>query len=337
MANRSATRKSTLSSSKIRDAVYAFRDARVLLTAYELELFTALGDGAKTSAEVARRIRTNLRATDRLMNALCAAGFLRKRKEKFSNTPLTFRYLVKGNPDYMAGLMHQVSLWKTWSTLTEAVRTGSAVVGRDSVNSRQVDWLEAFIAAMHMRALQQAPSVVRLLDLKGVKRVLDVGGGSGIFSMAFVRATKGIRSVVFDLPNVVSLTRRYIEAEHLGDVIGTAEGDYTSDSLGGEFDLVFLSAIIHSNSPRTNKVLFKKAFDALNPKGQLVVSDFIMDDDRVSPRAGAFFSLNMLVGTREGDTYTESEVRSWMEEAGFKAVRRRGTPFETDLMIGRKK
>jgi SAM-dependent methyltransferase len=155
--------------------------------------------------------------------------------------------------------------------------------------------------------------------------------------MAFVRAGKGIQAVVFDLPNVVPLTRRYIEAEGLSDRIETVTGDYTRDSLGGGFDLVFLSAIIHSNSVDVNKQLLKKAGDALNPNGRLIIQDHIMDEDRTAPLAGAFFALNMLVGTQAGDTYTESEVRSWMEEAGFKSVRRKANPLGTDLMIGRKR
>jgi len=294
-----------------------------MLTAFELDLFTALGDGAMSSAQVASKLRTDSRATDRLMNALCAMGFLTKRKGEFRNTPVTSQFLVKGKPEYMSGFMHQASLWKTWSTLTEAVRTGSAILGRDSVNNRQVDWLEAFIAAMHQRALRQAPVVVKLLDLKGVNRVLDVGGARESFH-GVVRAKEGIRSVVFDLPNVVRLTKGYVEAEHLTDLISTAEGDYTVDRFGDGFDLVFLSAIIHSNSRQANKLLFAKAFDALNPGGRLVVLDYIMNDERTSPAAGAFFSLNMLVGTREGDTYTESEVQSWMREAGFKSIKTTG-------------
>jgi ubiquinone/menaquinone biosynthesis C-methylase UbiE len=98
-----------------------------------------------------------------------------------------------------------------------------------------------------------------------------------------------------------------------------------------------MSAIIHSNTPEINKQLFKKAFEVLNPDGRMVVLDYIMNDDRTSPAAGAYFSLNMLVGTREGDTFTESEVRSWMEEAGFKKISKKKTSFGTDLITGIKK
>jgi SAM-dependent methyltransferase len=181
-----------------------------------------------------------------------------------------------------------------------------------------------------------APAIVRLINLKGVKRVLDVGGGSGVFSMAFVRARKGITAAIFDLANVVGLTKAYIDAENLGNLISVVGGDYTVDPLVSGFDLVFISAVIHSNSSEINRHLFRKAFEALNPEGRLVVLDYIMNGDRTSPAVGAYFSLNMLVGTREGDTYTESEVRGWMEDAGFKKISKTKTQFGTDLMTGRR-
>jgi SAM-dependent methyltransferase len=330
-------KKRRLSPSSIHEAVYAFRTARVLLTAYELDLFTALDTGPKTSAEVGHLLGTDQRATDRLMNALCAMGYLKKKKGVFTNARLAARFLVKGKPEYLAGIMHSVSLWRTWSTLTDAVRAGTSVMVRGEVNERREDWLEAFIAAMHARAFRQAPTVIKLLDLRGVRRVLDVGGGSAAFSMAFVRAKKDIHAVVFDLPNVIPLSRQYIEAEHLSDRIDTQIGDCTVDLLGSGFDLAFLSAIIHSNSAEVNKQLFKKVADALKPNGQIVVQDHIMSEDRTNPPGGALFALNMLVGTKAGDTYTESEVRSWMEEAGFQSIRRKGSPLGNDLMIGRKK
>ena len=132
----------------ILDTVYAFRNARVLLTAYELGVFTAIGDTPQTAAGVAALIKTDERATDRLMDALCGLGLLRKKSGKFSNTPLSARFLVEGKPGYMAGLMHSVHLWRSWSTLTDAVRAGTTVVQREALNERQVNWLDAFIAAM---------------------------------------------------------------------------------------------------------------------------------------------------------------------------------------------
>jgi len=327
--------KDVLSPDSIGEIARAFQRSRVLLTAYELELFTALGEESKSAIEVADMLGTDGHATERLMNALCAIGILEKKKGKFSNTSLASRFLIKGKPDFMAGMMHLVNLWDTWSTLTQAVRHGKSILDKH-VNETGEKWLSAFIAAMHARAYNQATALVDMLELSDVSRVLDIGGGSGAYSMAFVRARQGIRSRVFDLPNVISLTKNYIEQERLSDKVETAVGDYNIDNLGSGFDLVFLSAIIHSNSIEENRKLIRKCSKALNPGGQVVVQDFIMDEDRTSPPLGALFSLNMLVGTESGDTYTESEVRMWMEAANLSNIIRKDTAFGTTLIIGRK-
>jgi len=188
---------------------------------------------------------------------------------------------------------------------------------------------------MHDRAVRQAPAVVAQIDLSSVTRVLDVGGGSGAYSMAFVRAKDGISATVFDLPDVLPLTRTYIQQEGLSERVNTVPGDYLKDGLGRDFDLVFLSAIIHSNSPSENAQLILKCARALRPGGCVVVQDFIMDEERLTPSHGAIFALNMLVGTESGDTYTEAEVSGWMTGAGLSGVSRQGTPFGTSQIAGR--
>lgn len=325
-----------LSPEPIREIAIAFQRSRVLLTAYELGVFTALGEEARSAEEVAATIEADVRATDRLMNALCAMGLLRKTDRRFSNTPLTSRFLVEGKPEYLNGLSHTAQLWELWSTLTAAVRRGGSVVAQP-FEERDEAWFRSFIAAMHERAVGLAPTVVSLLDLSGVSRVLDVGGGSGAYAMAFVRARDGIRAVVFDLPKVVPLTREYVEREGLSDRVEIAAGDYHVDELGSGFDLVFLSAILHSNSVPQCRALLRKCAGALNPGGQVVVQEFLMDEDRTSPAFGALFALNMLVATPEGDAYTESEIRAWMMEAGLSEITRKDTGFGTSLMQGRKR
>lgn len=330
-----SARKDAILGNQITELALAFQGSRILLSAIELDLFTALGDVEQSGGEVAMTLETESRATDRLLNALCTLGMVKKRNGRFSNTPLTLRFLVKGKPEYMAGLMHYVHLWDSWSTLTRAVREGRSVVARP-INERSDNWLRSFIAAMHERARRHASSVVAMIDLSRVSRILDVGGGSGAYAMAFIQAKGGLRATVFDLPNVVPLTQKYIAEEGLSDKVETVVGDYHTDDLGKGFDLVFLSAIIHINSPEQNQTLIDKACRALNPGGKLIVQDFIMDEDRTTPVFGALFALNMLVGTEMGDTYTEREVRTWMGEAGLANIHRKDTEIGTALMIGEK-
>ncbi len=324
----------SLSPRPIMDLAIAFQRSRPLLTAFELELFTALEADVRTSEEVAATLGTDPRATDRLMNALTALELIEKRDGRFRNSPVAAKYLVKGRSDYLAGLGHTNDLWDTWSRLTAVVRAGHPE-GLGETHERGDAWLRPFIAAMHTRARESAGQVVAMLDLDGVSRVLDVGGGSGAYAMAFVRARRGISAVVFDLPKVVPLTRMYTAQEGLAAEVGTVEGNYLQDPLGEGFDLVFMSAVIHSNDAKDNRLLFRKAAQSLNPGGQLVVQDFLINEDRDGPLQPALFALNMLVGTPAGDTYTESEVRAWMTEAGFRTVSRLDTAVNTNLVIGR--
>jgi SAM-dependent methyltransferase len=326
---------SPLTPNALMELATAFQRSRALLTAFELGLFTILNSEARTSEEAAEAIGANPRATDRLMNALVALGLLEKHDGRFCNSALADSHLVKGRPDYLGGLGHTNHLWDTWSGLTEVVRLGHPA-GLPGTNDRGDDWLRPFIAAMHARGRQSAAEVVRSLDLHGVARVLDVGGGSGVYAMAFARAGRGISAVVFDLPNVIPLTRMYVVQEGLTAQVTTSVGDYLTTPIGEGFDLVFMSAVIHSNASDDNRLLFRKAAQALNPGGRLVVQDFLMTEERDGPLMPALFALNMLVGTPEGDTYTESEVRGWMSEAGFHSVERTDTSFGTSLMVGRR-
>jgi len=320
---------------QIIDQFRAFQHSRILLTAFELEIFTLLDKSEQTSEKISNMLKTNHRATDRLLNALCALGFLNKKEGKFSNRDFVGSYLVKGKPGFLSGLSHTNNLWESWSHLTERIRKGRPEIEPD-IDDKGDTWLTAFIESMHNRGRSQAGPSIDSINLSNVNKVLDVGGGSAAFSMAFVRAKPGITATVFDLPNVVPITRQYIEKEGFFGKIDTHAGNYIFDELPSGFDLVFLSAIVHSNSYEENERLINKCDQALNPGGQIVVQDFIMDNDRTQPVPGAIFALNMITGTAAGDTYTESEIKEWMKKAGFSVFKRINQPFGTGQIIGLK-
>ncbi|OHD66295.1 MAG: hypothetical protein A2176_07345 [Spirochaetes bacterium RBG_13_51_14] len=309
-----------------------YQKSRILLTAFELEIFTAIGNRAISKDEVARAIGANPKSTEQLLNVLCAIGFLHKKNGLFSNDDISLRYLVKGSEEYLSRIGHMLNLYRTWGTLTEAVRKGTSVTAReyDAVS------LVNFIEAMHQRARKTADKLVSHIDLNGVNRVLDVGGGSGVYSMAFAKAKKNLNAVVFDLPMVTKITEKYIAESGLAGRITTMDGDYNKDNFGNGYDLVFLSAIVHINSPEQNQTLIEKAYASLIPGSRIVIQDHIMKDDRTAPLRGAIFALNMLVNTEGGDTYTEHEMRGWLGNAGCDDIRRIVTGMENDLMVGRR-
>ena len=320
----------------IREFAASFQKSRILLSGFELDIFTNIEESGITCNQISHNLNLDEHACERLMNALVSLGFLKKQNKLFFNTAESSAFLSRKSPDYLGGLMHSNHLWNTWSNLTKVIKTGVSA-HPDEINSRGEDWLTPFITAMHDRAKKQAPLQLASIDLSEIKSILDIGGGSGAYSMEFASRKPSIDATVFDLPNVVPITKVFLEKEGFSDKVKTYAGDYTTDDLPGGFDMVFLSAIIHSNSLEVNADLIKKCFGSLNKNGRIVIQDWIMNNDRTQPTPGAVFAINMLVGTESGDCYTEQEVTEMLSAAGFKDISR--TEFETGLsrMVAYKK
>ncbi len=311
--------------------IRAFQESRILLTAIELDLFEALGAGA-AAADVARTLGADPRATDMLLNALAALGLVEKRAGVFRNTPETAQHFTRRSPDDVRmAMMHTVHLWETWSTLTECVRKGTTL-GRRSAGTD--DWTGAFIAAMHANASRRATAVVEAVDVAGARKMLDVGGGSGAYSIAFAQANPALSAEILDVGGVVPIARGHIAEAGLEDRVTVREGDLRTSDFGAGLDLVLISAICHMLGEDENRALVAKTYAALGAGGRIVISDFILDPDRAGPRMAAMFALNMLVGTPHGNTYTQEEYAAWMREAGFGAIRRVALPGPAHLMIG---
>lgn len=312
-----------------------FQVSRTLLTAIELDVFTAVGSGA-TAPEVAERLSSDPRATEMLLNALVALGALRKRGGTFRNTAATGRYLREGSPESQRlALMHAVNLWDAWSELTECVRHGRP--RNLQARRRSPEQTAAFIAAMHSNAASRAPALVRAVGAAKVKRLLDVGGGSGAYSIAFAQANPALEAVVFDRAEVLPIAEQHIRAAGLAGRIRSQQGDLRKDEFGEGYDVVLLSAICHMLSPEENQDLLRRLFRALTPGGRVVIRDFILSADKTRPERGALFSLNMLVNTEGGASYSRDEYQQWLRAAGFQPVRYIGMADPgSGLMLGTK-
>jgi hypothetical protein len=292
-----------------------YQESRVLLTALELDVFTAVGAGATAEAVAAER-RLDHRGTTLLLNALVALGMLTKKEGVFANSPLAARYLAAGSKDDARdALRHNVSLWSRWSTLTAAVRAGRSVA--QDVAADESGWTVPFIAAMHRNAALRAPLVEKAVGARRVKRLLDVGGGSGAYSIAFAQANPELRAEILDVASVVPIAERHIHEAGLGDRVRARAGDLREGELGEGHDLVLLSMICHMLRPEENQDLLRRARSALVSGGRVVLQDFILGPDGTAPAHAALFSLNMLVGTEGGQSYSEQEYVTWLGQAGF--------------------
>jgi len=311
--------------------IRGFMPSRCLLTALELDIFTAVGDGA-TAEQAGKRINANARAAGMLLNALVALGLLGKSGDDYQNTPESARFFRQGSRDNQRdGLLHTANIWHRWSTLTDAVRSGTRVpIARDQ-NS---EWTRNFITGMQRIAKERAPLVVKALGTAGIRRILDLGGGSGAYSIAFAKARPGVQCEILDIPEVVPLTAEYVRQAGVSAQVKIREGDMLEDDFGSGYDLIMLNAICHMFSEKQNRDLFRRARRALGPNGRLAVQDFILNPDKTGPQHAALFSLNMLAGTDAGASYSEIEYAQWMEAAGFTEVCRINLPGPSGLIVG---
>ena len=332
---RAVMAKSGMVPEELNSYMRGFMESRAMLTAVELDIFSAVGNGA-TADDVASNIKAHPRSTEALLNALASMEVLDKENDVFKNRPLTARFLAKGGEfDSRSASMHAVGLWHSWSTLTDCVKKGTSV-RQEKGEPRSEESTKAFIAAMHKNASFRAGRTIDFIDLNRITHVLDLGGGSGAYAIAFAKKNPEMKCTVFDLPSVIPLTKEYVSEAGVADQVDYVSGDMSQDDLGSGYDLVWISAICHMWGEAENQDLIQRSFQSLNPGGQIVIQDFILSDDKISPRAGAVFALNMLVNTKTGSSYSLKEYTEWITAAGFTDVEHKTMPGPTGLVIGRK-
>lgn len=310
----------------LRKLYMGFVSSRVILTANNLGIFDHLKKSS-SAAETARTLKLDSRATEILLDALAGIGLIGKSREgRYRNTAAGTRYLVKGSRFYQGDIIrHSSTMWQNFSALDEVVRTGRPA-------RRGFDH-ESFIMGMHNLTVLRTESLIRSIELNGIKSMLDLGGGPATNAIAF--AKKGIRAVVFDLPETIKIAKRVVRREGVKGV-GFISGNFRSDSIGAGYDLILVSQILHAFSEEDNIALLGKCAAALNPGGTVVVQEFPITESRTAPPRSALFSVNMLTGTENGRCYSPREIKRWLVQAGFEYVAVKTLP-ETVLITGNRK
>jgi SAM-dependent methyltransferase len=306
--------KSELDAEHILALCRGFTESRLMLTAVELDLFSTLSGNWLSAGDIARPRGWDPRALRILLDALTVIGLVDKRNGKYSTTELSAEMLSRDGPySVLDNALHGAELWQNWSRLTERV------VGSGTRPTH--DPLRAFIGTMELLAPRLAPGIAALIRPDKGRRLLDVGGGGGAYAVAFLKRDQTLSVTIFDRPEVLPICAEYLRDADCLDRVRLVAGDLTRDEFPGEQDLVFLSAIVHMLSLESNADLFRRVLRALVPGGRIVIRDHVMSADRLQPRAGTLFAVNMLVATDGGETYTMQELKDTLETAGFVDVR----------------
>jgi len=295
-------------------------ETKILLTAVRLDVFSVLNGKPKTAAETAARVGAHEPTLVLLLNALVAMGLLMKSAGLYGNSGTAEAHLVRHSPQYIGHLLllHDAE-WNNWGHLEETIRSGKRTVDRH-VFETDPDLGANVLAVLHRIGRQSGPELAKRLRLEGPQHLLDLGGGAGTNAIAFCQVYPELTATVFELPATLTLTEKTVKDAGLESRISLRGGDFNRDGLGGPYDVVLMSDILHYQTFETNLALVKKVYDHLTPGGRLVIKDRFLDESGTGPAWTTAFAVHIVVNTQQGACYKTIDAKQWLSEAGFTSL-----------------
>jgi SAM-dependent methyltransferase len=293
--------------------------ARALSTAAMLGVFEALHEQPAAPADLSERLSLDPLGAETLLTTLLTMGYVEADADgRLRNSEVTERLLVSSSPESIAtfvgaqGDLH----WEVLSLLPEAVRDGAAYSMHEQRRDDTERW-EAYIRGLFEISRPEHEANAALVPVTGPRRMVDVAGGHGAFSMAMCRRHPGLRATVLDLPPSAAVGRRIVEEQGFSDRVSFREGDVFELGLGEDLDVVSVFNLVHHLPEERDRELCRMARDALRPGGCLVIGDSARPEpgEEVSEH-GAISSL-LFYAWSHSRNFTPSEIRGWMREAGF--------------------
>ena len=332
----------------------AFQVSKALFVASELDVFTLLSKKPASAEHLAKRLKLHPRPVDRLLNTMVALGLLKKRKGKFFTTEIAKTFLVKGKPEYFGDYLSIVNdAYGAWADYEKVIRENHSLPlfqkehaqGADTakvLDGSPAHLVRRIMLAQEAFSYRQAVCLPKAYNFSKHHLLLDVGGGTGIFSIMAVKANPRLKAMIFDAPGVCTMARERIRFYKVAKKTKVIEGDFLSDELPTGADVAIISTVLDGyDEPECRKVL-KKIFTSLRTQGVLIVNEIMLNKERTGPLFPAIFSLELMIERNTGDSRTEREIRQWMKDIGFlniksKPLREQGeTYLNCKIVIGKK-
>lgn len=325
---------------RITQMAWGFAPPIMMDAAIRLGIFNLLEGGPKTLDEIAAQAKASPRGIKALVNGLVGLGLLARAGEKFSLTPESAAFLVRGKPSYHGGLVHHLvgQLIPQWLKLADITTTGKP---QWAVNQQQsgAEFFSQFVEDLYDFNAGAAKALADSLGDQlsgGEVKVLDLAAGSGVWGIALAKKSPSVRVTAVDWKGVTSVTQKVARREGVGDRLKTIDGDLLEVDFGSGYRVATLGHILHSEGLDRSKTLLKKVAAALAPGGTIAIAEFMPNDDRTAPPTPLIFAVNMLVCTEKGDTFTLPELTAMLKETGFKDVRTVQAPAPSPIVVATK-
>ena len=303
-----------------------FMAARALHVALELRLFTHLAAGAQTLAHIAQSLGLAERAAGRLLYACTALGLVQATGGVFRNTPLTQKYLVEDQPTFIGSYLQMFDAmgYHRWEQMGAALRNNGPV---DDIShpyrflADDAEEATMFSAAQHAGSRSLGHALARRVDFTPFRCLLDLGGGSGAYTVEILRRYPHLRAILFDFPQVSRLAEAVMRQEELMDRVHIVSGDYEHDALPPGPDVVLWSGNLHASSPESCRRVLTRLHALLPPGGMVLIHDYMLDETRSGPLIPALLALHLTLVSEHGQVYSGAELRDLLAQAGFEEVR----------------
>ncbi len=320
--------------------IYSTWKSLTVAAGLELDVFTLIAGGKRTAAEVAAAASADSSAMRRLLDVLVALKYLRRKGDVFSLEPVSATFLVRGSDLYFEGGAQFVKGGTmAFSQLADVVRSGRPLTPPGAETAVQFfTMLVRVIFPMSYVPAKAAVAAIGAARVRKISAILDVAAGSGAWSLPFAQSSPKARVTVVDYPAVTAVTLEYAARYGVGDRYDYIEGDLREVDFGRDrYDLAIFGHIIHGEGAEWGQKLIRKTASALKDKGQLLIADFIPNDERTGPMIPMLFGLNMLIRATPGaDVFTMREYRTWLKDAGFRSVKTIPAPSPSPLILATK-
>jgi 2-polyprenyl-3-methyl-5-hydroxy-6-metoxy-1,4-benzoquinol methylase len=302
------------------DIINAHQKGAAFKAAIDLEIFTHIARGARTTDDIARAARASARGTRILCDGLVMLGLLDKNGSDYSLSLDSSVFLTKDSPAYIGGVTNFLlgsELKGAFEQLTEAVRRGStAMSSGGTVTAENPVWVD-FATSMGNLMRPGAKEIAEILHRQGRVDVLDIAAGHGLFGIAIAERNPEAHVTALDWKDVLSIAVENAKAAGVESRFKTIAGDAFTVELAGPYDVILLTNILHHFDKPTCESLLRRVRQVLKPNGVCATLEFVPNEDRVSPIHMAWFSLIMLASTPSGDAYTFFEYDEMFRNSGF--------------------
>ena len=338
MSNPTSNQSKQLTPERIMQFAWGYTIPLAIEAAVQHRVFDLIDShGPMTASQLSEKTGASRRGLRMLMNMLVSVDLLAREGERYKLSPESASFLVSSKPSFQGGIFKHISsqLLPRWMRLSEIVRTGrpATAVNDQGEGSAFFEQFVEDIFPMSYRPAQVLADHLNLSRADAPVKVLDVAAGSGVWGIALAQKSPQVRVTAVDWPGVIPVTRRVAKRFGLVERFTFIEGDIATTDFGGGYRVATLGHILHSEGEPRSRELIRRVFAALAPGGTIAIAEFVANDERTGPPNAMIFAVNMLVNTESGDTFTFSEMSSWLREAGFVDARQLESPGPSPLIL----